>query len=294
MNHPAEKTLLAPLALAAALVFSSFAFAEPVRIRVVGAQIPVTEDVARNLETITRAIDFAAREKADVLVTPEGSLSGYYAGFDGKATRQALETVVQRAKAAKLALVLGTCFEAEDGRRYNAQRFYDKDGRYLGYHAKILLCRRMSDPAAKAEVDSFQSRPLRTFNLFGLTTGGLICNDMWANPEYTPMDDPYLARRLADMGADLIFVSAFTGRGVGDSFALSRAFHESNLRMRARGAKRWVVSVNAADAAGEKGLHAPSGVIAPDGTWVKMITPSNEQFFVHDLAIEPRAADGAN
>ena len=38
---------------------------------------PVRNDVQKNLEAITRAIEFAAREKADVFVTPEGSLSGY-------------------------------------------------------------------------------------------------------------------------------------------------------------------------------------------------------------------------
>jgi len=46
-------------------------------LRVAGAQLPVRNDVQKNLEAITRAIEFAAREKADVFVTPEGSLSGY-------------------------------------------------------------------------------------------------------------------------------------------------------------------------------------------------------------------------
>ena len=51
---------------------------ELVRIRVAGAQIPVVNNVVKNVETLTRAIDYAARQEADVLVTPEGSLSVRY------------------------------------------------------------------------------------------------------------------------------------------------------------------------------------------------------------------------
>ena len=64
---------------------------------VAGAQLPVRKDVQKNPEAITRAIEFAAREKADVLVTPEGSLSSYTHNFNAAATAQALEVIVQRA-----------------------------------------------------------------------------------------------------------------------------------------------------------------------------------------------------
>ena len=51
-------------------------------LRVSGAQIPVTADIAANLSTIARALEFAASEEADILLTPEGSLSGYTHQFD--------------------------------------------------------------------------------------------------------------------------------------------------------------------------------------------------------------------
>jgi predicted amidohydrolase len=266
------------------------------RLRVAGAQIHITTDIDANVAAITRAIEFAQREKADVLVTPEGSLSGYTPEFDAKATQRALGTVLARAKAVGIALVLGTCFESSDGRRYNAQQFYADTGQYLGFHAKILLCRRMSDPEVKSEIDGFQTRPLRTFNLAGRTVGGLICNDYWANPEWTPMDDPHLAQRLGEMGARLIFVSANTGRSrAGEAQQLSRAFHESNIRMRARAAKSWVVVVNAGEPAGYKGeaedtgprlLHAPSGVVRPDGSWAHTVPALDEQFFVYSIEFD--------
>ena len=279
--------------LGAIATASSCAAAEPGRLRVAGTQFHVTTDIGANVAALTRAIAFAEREQADVLVTPEGSLSGYTPEFDAKATARELETVLARARAAGIALVLGTCFESPDGRRYNAQRFYARDGEPLGFHAKILLCRRMSDPEAKSEVDCFQTRPLRTFSLSGLTVGGLICNDYWANPEWTPMPDPHLAHQLGAMGARVIFVSANTGRSrTGEAQQLSRAFHDSNIRMRARAAKAWVVVVNAGEPSNDKGesndagprlLHAPSGVVAPDGSWALSVPSLDEQLFVYTI-----------
>jgi predicted amidohydrolase len=268
--------------------------AQSARIRIAGAQIHVTTDIAANVAAITRAIEFAQREKADVLVTPEGSLSGYTPEFDAKATSHGLEIVRARARTAGIALVLGTCFEATDGRRYNAQQFYARDGDFLGFHAKILLCRRMSDPEGKGEVDSFQTRALRAFKLHDLTVGGLVCNDYWANPEWTPMDDPHLAQRLGDMGARVIFVSANTRSKTGDAMQLGREYHTSNIRMRARAAKTWVVVVNAGDPVGYKGeptdvgprlLPAPSGVVDPDGNWTTLVPSAEEQFFAYTIQL---------
>lgn len=285
--------LTAALALAAAAALPLHA-APAGRLRVAGAQLHVTTNVEANVAAISRAIEFAAREKADVLVTPEGSLSGYTPEFDAKATQRALETVLARAKSAGIALVLGTCFESDDGRRYNAQRFYERDGTFAGFHAKILLCRRMSDPEGKGEVDGFQTRALRTFNFSGLTVGGLVCNDYWANPEWTPMDDPHLAQRLGQMGARVIFVSANTRSKTGDELELGREYHMSNIRMRARGAKTWVVVVNAGDAVGYKGeptdvgprlLPAPSGIVDPNGTWRVLVPSAEEQSFVYNIEL---------
>jgi predicted amidohydrolase len=258
---------------------------ERVRLRVAGAQIPVSRDVRKNVEAISRAIEYAKREKADVLVTPEGSLSGYFADFDAAATAKGIEEVVAKAREAGVALVLGTCFEDADGKRYNAQRFTDREGRYLGFHAKILLCRRVADPRSKGEIDSFQTKPLETLSLGGLTVGGLVCNDVWANPEWTPMDDPHLVQKLSGLGARVIFHSVNAGQGEGDEWELNRTYHETNLRMRARSGKVWIVTVDAADPESRRASHAPSGVVAPDGTWAVKTPPKGEQFFAHTIEV---------
>ncbi|MFH1921237.1 MAG: nitrilase-related carbon-nitrogen hydrolase [Planctomycetota bacterium] len=63
---------------------------QPKRLRVAVAQIPVTADIAANVDTISRAIDQAIAEKAEVLLTPEGSLSGYTHQFDQAKVDEAL------------------------------------------------------------------------------------------------------------------------------------------------------------------------------------------------------------
>lgn len=258
----------------------------PRRLRVAGAQMPVSRDLDNNVSILLRAIEFAQREKAGVLVTPEGSLSGYWAGFDPQRTHRAIEQVASRAKEAGIALVLGTCFSDDNGHRYDAQRFYGADGTFLGFHSKVLLCQRVADPKSKWEGDSYKSSPLRVFQLGGLTVGGLVCNDMWANPEYTPMPDPYLARQLAGMGARVVFVSANAGQDTGPDWPMNHSFHEVNLRMRARSAGLWIVVVDAADPDGKKPSNCPSGVVNPDGQWVVKADSKGEQFFVHTIELK--------
>ncbi|MCL5271495.1 MAG: carbon-nitrogen hydrolase family protein, partial [bacterium] len=241
-------------------------------LKVAGAQLSVTRDIDANIAAIGRAIDYAAGEGADILLTPEGSLSGYHAAFDAAATAQGLGVVVARAAAAGLALALGTCFEEENGRRYNELRFHDRTGRLVGFHTKTLLCGSLDEPR-RGEITEFATRPLRTFDLDSLRVGGLICNDMWANPGCTPMPDTHLARRLAEMGARVIFHAVNGGRN-GSEFSRTTCwnYHESNLIMRAMAARVWIVTADNC-APTDIPCSAPSGVISPNGQWVVKTEP---------------------
>ncbi len=116
------------------------------RMKVAGAQIPVTLDIDENVKTLERSIDYAFSEKADILLSPEGSLSGYTHNFDIQKTREALDYITTKARKLKLGLALGTCFIESDGKCYNQIRFYKSDGEYLGFHSKILTCGTMEEP----------------------------------------------------------------------------------------------------------------------------------------------------
>lgn len=246
----------------------------------------VTRDIGANAATIGRAIEFAAAERADVLLTPEGSLSGYTHEFDAAAARAALDEVTARAKAAHIALALGTCLVEDDGQCYNEVRFYDADGNFLGFHTKTLRCGTLDNPP-QGEINRYGVRPLRTFTLCGIPVGALICNDMWANPQCTPEPDPHLSRQLAKLGARVIFHAVNGGRAASEWSDMCRSFHEANLRMRARASGVWVVVADNCEPAGIR-CSCPSGVVRPDGSWAIKVPMLGEQFFAETIELEPR------
>ena len=253
------------------------------QIRIAGAQIPITRDVAQNVQAIGRAIAYAAHEKADVLLTPEGSLSGYTPAFDRAAVEEGLQVVTRSAREAGVGLALGACAVEAGGACYNQLRFYLPDGTYLGYHSKTLTCGTWDDPP-QGEINDYAVAPLRTFDYGGICVGGLICNDLWANPGCTPVPDPHLSQQLARRGARILFHAVNGGRDGGPWSRVAWQYHEANLRMRARAGRLWVVTV---DNCSPEHLpcSAPSGVVAPDGSWACQTAPQGEQFYVQTIAV---------
>lgn len=254
-------------------------------LRVAGAQIPTTEDISANLDAINRAIDFARDARADILLTPEGSLSGYTHLFDPHAVQAGLEQVTARAKNAGIGLALGTCFiEHEDRKCYDQLRFYSTAGKFLGFHSKILACGTLTEPS-EGEINTYAVRPLRTFHFKDMPVGGLICNDLWANPGCTPMPDPHLTQQLSRMGARIIFHAVNGGRDGSDWSKLAWQYHEANLRMRAQAGGVWIVTVDNCFPLNLP-CSAPSGVIDPSGNWVYQTEPVGEQFFDYSIPLQ--------
>ena len=255
------------------------------RMRVAGAQLAVTVDVTANVDAICQAIEWSRAQGADILLTPEGSLSGYTPTFDAGEVCAGLDCVREAAQSAHVGLALGTCFvEPDDGACYNQVRFYEPDGTYLGFHSKILRCGSLENPP-QGEINRYAVRPLRTFCFQGVTMGGLICNDMWANPECTPQPDPHLSQRLSEMGARIIFHAVNGGRDGSEWSDVAWRYHEANLRMRARAGRLWMVTVDSCYSPSLK-CSAPSGVVAPDGAWACRAEPWGEQCFVYDIELD--------
>jgi predicted amidohydrolase len=253
------------------------------KLRVCGAQQDVTDSVPANIAQIRASIDCASGEHADILLTPEGSLSGYRADFDRGEVRKALEEVTAYAREKRVGLALGTCFEEDDGRCHNQVRFYSAEGAYLGFQSKTLTCGSLEDPP-KGEINAYAVAPLQIFSFKGVAVGALVCNDMWANPGCTPQDDPHLLWKLSGMGARIVFHAVNGGRCEGDWADVTWRYHESNLRMRARAAGVWVVTVDNSYPS-DSGTAAPSGVVGPDGDWVCRVERKGEQRFVHTISL---------
>jgi predicted amidohydrolase len=254
------------------------------KIRAAAFQMEVGEAVRENVGRISRAVRRAAAEKADILLTPEGSLSGYTPHFNAEEVRQGLQEITSLAAGLRVGLALGTCFQESDGLTYNQVRFYSRDGHFLGFHSKILRCGSMTDPP-EGEINDYAASELKVFSFENCVVGGLICNDLWANPGCTPMPDVHLSQQLSKMGAQIIFHAVNGGRN-GSSWTreVNWAFHESNLRMRAAAGKVWIVTVDNA-APVQMPCSAPGGVINPSGEWACRADPQGEQFFVHTIEV---------
>ena len=178
--------------------------------------------------------------------------------------------------------------EPGDDRADNQLRFYDRDGTYLGCHSKILAGWRVVRGAPEQSEDQIRRRarpprPLRTFELQGLTVGGLICNDLWAHPGWTPMDDPHLTQQLADMGARVVLHGVYVAGQRDALTSVTRQYHESNLRVRAMAGELWIVTVNTCEI--DLPTAAPSGVLAPDGSWVYQAAPQGEDLFAYTIDV---------
>jgi predicted amidohydrolase len=256
-------------------------------VKVSGLQMLVTADVAQNESTILRGIERASEEGSDFLVTPEGALSGYYAGFDRATVSRAVDRVAARAQRSGIGLLLGTCFREakEDGELcYNQVRVY-ADGAYLGYHAKILRCSSLSLPGT-GEMAEFVEGVLRTFDWNGIRFGVLICNDLWATPGHTVMPNPYLPWKLWQMGAQVIFHCVNSGHQ-----QRNRAFHESSVALWAHALQIPIFLVNALSRHAEP-TNARSGVVLPDGARTPTVPDAGEQFFTCDIDLPSPSPQG--
>jgi predicted amidohydrolase len=247
------------------------------RLRIAAIQMPVTADIGRNAKHILSALEQAAADRADLLLTPEGSLSGYTSRFDRNELCKALATVTDKARALGTGLALGTCSWEDDGLCYNQIRVYLPDGALAGFHAKILRCAPLDNPEA-GELAEYAAAPLRAFEWKGASFGCLICNDLWATPGYTTVPNPYLAWALKKLGCRFILHAVNNGEK-----GRFRPYHEANLSLWAFSLKVPIVTVNAPPAKGF--VNSLSGVMGPDGEWLCQAPEAGAQYFSYDLSL---------
>ncbi|KPK85745.1 MAG: hypothetical protein AMJ81_02955 [Phycisphaerae bacterium SM23_33] len=239
--------------------------------RVAVAQLRVDpKDQRLNLCGILEALDLAAAEGADFLVTPEMALTGYHGRFDKALRNELMARLCAACAAASVTAIVGAG-DRRRGRTYNEQVVIGADGRIVGRHAKMMLTRgdrRWSAPGER----------LRVFRDRGLAFGCLICNDLWVTPGTGVPRDPRLTYQLARRGAEVIFHSVHSGQ---DRRYIP--FHESNLALRAREGKLFIAVANAA---ARPAVNCASGVVGPDGQWLIRCRRRGRQFAVTDIAIE--------
>ena len=138
------------------------------------------------------------------------------------------------------------------------------------------------DNPKKGEINEYASSSLRTFEFENVTIGGLICNDMWANPVCTTLPDTHLSQQLSTMGAKIIFHAVNGSRDDSGWSAVNWNFHESNLRIRAYSGGIWIVTCDNSYPEHFKS-SCPSGVLDPDGNWVCETEAKGVQYFSYTI-----------
>lgn len=188
--------------------------------RAVLAQIePTLGNVAANLDMHVREIRAAIEARADMVVFPELSLTGYFLKDQTSEVALAidsaeLETIADLSR--QISIVVGFAEQGRDGRVYNAVGFFE-DGELLELHRKVHLVHygmfdEGRDFAPGERFRSFESKHGR----FGL----LVCEDAWhAGSSWWHF--------LANVDA-LIIVSAGPARGVTEDETGLRSTHVWN------------------------------------------------------------------
>lgn len=240
---------------------------QPIRIHL--AQIaPVLGDLRRNVDLHLERVSAAGRERADLVVFPELSLTGYWlhdlvadvAVKPGDDPR--LEPLREASRTVDI--LAGLVEAGEDGQIYNSAVWF-RQGRVLHVHRKLYLpTYTLFDEgryfARGDRVRSFDSP-------FG-RTGVLVCEDLW---------HPALTYLLAQEGCDLLLVpSSSPGRGIdGDGLGSQHAW-ELLGESAARFLTQFVVYVGRVGSEDGHIFGGASFVYGPDGRRLAGLDPVDE------------------
>jgi omega-amidase len=246
---------------------------------VVLAQIPVGFDVAANVAAIESAL--SAARPGDLVVTPEGSVSGYpshgseelamVGRIDAGSVHRALDELGEAACRAGVHLFAGACLSEEAGLS-NAAVVLAADGRRVTYR-KVNL--------APVERGLFlpgnDLAPVSLPASWGdVSVGVQVCRDI-------RFPEQWIALALA--GAEIFVHPTNALEGTAD-----RQVWRSMLVARAHELQRFVVSVNAAG----EGQHSPTLAVDPGGRVVCELPPGVEDIRRIEIDLDLNASDYLN
>lgn len=238
-------------------------------LRITGVQMRVKPSKAENKPRIINLIE---RCDSEFIVFPAMSLTGYNNDFSDSRTAEAWKEISTACRKSYTTALVGTGARSE-GHTFIQTRIFGDDGKVLGTHEKLV-------PTEEDRSWVRAGEELRTFSVGELSFGCLIGNDLWVAPGFGPYHDPRLSYQLGQKGTRVIFHSACTGTDPAYS-----EYYESNLRLRAREANAYIVTINTTPEDGGT-LNVPSGVMGPEGEWRYKAEPTGEHTFVYDLEIE--------
>jgi len=235
-------------------------------------------NVDKNLEKHIVYIELARKEKVDLLVFPELSLTGYLlrdiAYEIAEDAEEALNEIVGRAE--PMCIVPGLVREARTG-IYENSVAYVCGGELHGFYSKLYL----PDYGLFEEARYFRAGSVadaRVHEWREWRVGSIICEDAW---------HPEPAELISRRGADVIVIHAASpirglyGTGdtpperVWEAVAVTRAVENAS----------YVVFVNRVGPENEEYFWGGSMVVSPEGEVVARARKMEEDFLVVDLDI---------
>ena len=266
-------------------------------VRFAGAQIPCTPFIRRNVITIKAAIDWAAENNVDYLVTPEASLSGYSVNFNAELDVLvfSLEEIEKYAAEKQIGLCLGTLW-VENGPpgnessvvKRNQIRYYAKNGRYLGATNKSVLTPLDNKIGiVKSEILTGISIPIDDKMI---PTCGLICADLYGhNSDLGGLPEKYLR-----IGAKFIVHATNADRGIDEDYdEIENIWIEGNIRRVSRLLMPMIVVDNCYMMDGREyhGMTATQSGACVRGKWVASVPRTGTHYFYYDYPLELIAVD---
>jgi predicted amidohydrolase len=178
-------------------------------LRIATCQFTVSAHPQQNAPRIMTQLETAKGEGAHVAHFCEGALSGYapydlpsYAGYDWDALRDAATRVMKKARALRIAVVMGTTHPLGAGHLpHNSVYVIDERGRLVDRYDKRFCAGAADDPESELACYS-PGDHASVFTLRGVRCGVLICHE-YRYPE--------LVRDYRRRGVQLIFHSYHAG-----------------------------------------------------------------------------------
>ena len=262
----------------------------PRTLKVAAAQMGPNNEGASREEIVDRMLallDRAAAEQVELIAYPEMALTTYFPKkirtdydqfFENEVPPKALEPLLRRAAAARVAVHVGFC-EKADGTYFNTALLTDRDGRLCGTFRKIHL------PGTKAP-DGFAQvyepyyfahgdTGYRVFDACGAKVGIAICQDRRYPESY---------RALALQGAEVILIGYNTPIS-----ALALDLNELCMRAGAYANACFVVGI--AKAGVEDGVELIGGscIISPQGQVLTKAATTGDELIVTTVDLDQMA-----
>jgi predicted amidohydrolase len=263
-------------------------------LRIAGAQIPVSADMAVNVQTIKDAIDWASENSVDYLITPEASLSGYKDQFaNWKDLVDALQSIEQYSAEKKVGLCLGTMWaEPRDDSivRLNQIRVYH-NGQFGGATNKTFLSPYDYELNIEANdgIYGFLLDASDDTSEAFIQSAGFICKDLYARENTSDNAFTNLPSEFYRAGAQLYVHITNAERGLDPVHdRVHYNWHTANSEVVSWISKRPLITVdNSIMMTGEDydgQTSSPSGILIC-GEWVVRVPSTGKHYFYYDFPV---------